>query len=203
MDVRARGVARRAGIGDDLALRDGLARRNGEFLIVAVQRRQAVAVVDDDGIAIAADPAGFDDGTAIGCLDGRAIIDADIDAAVVDGRPKDGMSPVTVRRRDDAVDGPDHGSRPAAADGLGIAAIAAVRGRRRGLGRRFFGSPLAQLVAQGLGSLLIFGIGLLSRGLIVLGLVEDSLLFVFMGGDFVALGLRFIAQLCLAVALYF
>ena len=63
VDVRAGGVACRAGVGDDLALRDALAGGNGEFLIVAVQGRQAVAVVDDDGIAIATDPVGFNDDT--------------------------------------------------------------------------------------------------------------------------------------------
>ena len=67
-------------------------------------------MVDDDGIAVAANPAGFDDDTAVGCVDGRPVVDADIDAAVIDRRPEDRMGPIAVRRGDDAVDRPDHGA---------------------------------------------------------------------------------------------
>ena len=124
MDVRARRVARRTGIGNDLALRDGLTFGDGQFLIVAVKGRQAVAVVDDDGIAVAADPAGFDDDTAVGCVDGRTVVDADIDAAVIDRRPEDRMGPIAVGRGYDAVDRPDQGS--GAADRLVIVTAAAA-----------------------------------------------------------------------------
>ena len=164
-------------------------------------------MVDDDGIAIAADPAGFDDSPAVGGLDRGPIIDADVDTAMVDGRPEDGMSPIAVRRSDDAVDGPDHGTGPSPAGRLGAAGItafalvAAVGSGRSRLG--FSRRPLAQHLGNGLGSLLIFGISLFCRRLIGLSLVEDSLLFFFMRCDFVALGLRFIAQFGLAVALYF
>ena len=60
VDVRACRVARISGVGDQLALGDGLADADRHARVVPVGGGEAVAVVDDDEVAVAAQPAGDD-----------------------------------------------------------------------------------------------------------------------------------------------
>ncbi len=59
MAVRSGGIACRAAAGDDISLRYVLPHADCKRLIMTVQCRYAVAVVDDNGIAVAANPAGI------------------------------------------------------------------------------------------------------------------------------------------------
>ena len=50
---------------------------------MAVERGDAVAMVDDNAVAVTGHGAGRDDRTAVGCDDGRAIARADVHTGVV------------------------------------------------------------------------------------------------------------------------
>ena len=83
VQMRAGGVAGRADIADRLALGDLLAGGHCDGAHVAVERGDAVAMVDDDTIAVAGHGAGRDDRAAVGRNDGRAVARADVHAGVV------------------------------------------------------------------------------------------------------------------------
>src|SRR5262245_34348874 len=82
MEMRPGRVARRADIADGLALRDVRAIADGDARLVAVGRRDPASVVDDDDIAVAAQPARVDDGARSRGPDGSARWDGDVDAFV-------------------------------------------------------------------------------------------------------------------------
>src|SRR5699024_6357232 len=90
--VVAGGAAGGAHIADQLALADGLARADGQGQAVAVQGAVAVAVVDDEGVAVAgagAAPlvAGPGHHAAGRCVDGGARRGADVHTLVAAGVP--------------------------------------------------------------------------------------------------------------------
>src|SRR4051794_2578518 len=58
VDVRPEAVARAVRVADHLALRDALADRDDDPLLVPVARREPAAVADAGVVAVAADPAG-------------------------------------------------------------------------------------------------------------------------------------------------
>ena len=104
MDVGPCRISRRTGISNDISLLYGLTGYDIEAFIMAVQGRHAIAVINDDGIAIAADPVGFDDDATHGCLDWRA----DIHTGMKDLPAINGMDAVSEGRCNDALHRPDH-----------------------------------------------------------------------------------------------
>ena len=83
VQMRAGGVAGRADITDRLPLGNLLADRHRDGAHMAVERGDAVAMVDDDAVAVTGHGAGRNDRTAVGCDDGRAIARADVHTGVV------------------------------------------------------------------------------------------------------------------------
>src|SRR5436305_1340278 len=80
--VRAGGVAGLADVADQLALVDGLAVGRGEPAHVGVQRAHPAAVVDDDGVAVAALLTDEDHRAGLRRPDGGADVVGDVDARV-------------------------------------------------------------------------------------------------------------------------
>ena len=76
-----------------------------------IQRLHTAAMINDDGIAIAADPAGINDSPAVCCMDRRTIVDTDIHPRVIDGTPENRMGTISVGRRDDTAAWPGKLSR--------------------------------------------------------------------------------------------
>src|SRR5205085_7784365 len=72
VQVVAGRVARGAHEAQDVALVEDLALGAADAGLVAVERGHAVAVVEDDGVAVAAEPAGEDDLAGLGGVDRRA-----------------------------------------------------------------------------------------------------------------------------------
>ena len=69
--------------GDGLALVHVVAHRDVEVAVVSVPCDKAVAVIDLHAVAQAAVPAGVDDGSAVGGVDGRTVGVGDIDGLMV------------------------------------------------------------------------------------------------------------------------
>ena len=67
-------------------------------------------MVNDDSIAIAANPIGFDDDTGIGSMDRSPFVDTNIDTAMINSRTENRMRPIAVVRRNDTVYRPNESS---------------------------------------------------------------------------------------------
>src|SRR5258707_8210862 len=117
MQVRARAEARTAHVADRLARRDLLVTADGNPRLVAVERGEAVVVIDHHEVAVAGHPAAPDNGAGAGRMDGRPAGDTDVDARME--RPP----PHSERARDRT------GKRP------GKARAARRRGRGAAAGR--------------------------------------------------------------------
>ena len=99
VQMRAGGVAGRADITDRLALGDLLAGGDRDGTHVAIERGDAVAMVDDDTVAITGHSAGRDDRAAVGRNDARAIARADVHTGVILLRVIDRVvAPAELRR---------------------------------------------------------------------------------------------------------
>ena len=83
VQMRAGGVAGRADITDRLALGDLLTDGYRDGAHMAVERGDAVAMVDDNAVAVTGHGAGRDDRAAVGRNDGRAVACADVHAGVI------------------------------------------------------------------------------------------------------------------------
>ena len=89
---------------------------------MGIEGGQAAAVVDDDGVAVAAAHAGVDHPAARSGIDRLAGVAVEVDTGVGTGVPENGVEPGTVRRHDaEWIEWPEEraGSDPAAALGLG------------------------------------------------------------------------------------
>src|SRR5688572_28467053 len=83
VQVRTRGVARVARLGDDLPLRDVLPDADADRRQVGVTGRHRPAVLDADVVAVAAHRPGDRDAAAVGGADRRADRDPEIHALMV------------------------------------------------------------------------------------------------------------------------
>src|SRR5438309_11350521 len=101
MDVRPGAVAGAAGEADHLTLLDVLVAAHLVARLVAVRGREAVVVVDDHEVAVAALPAAPDDGAGRGRMDRGALRHADVDAGM------EAPPPRPERARDRPVHRPD------------------------------------------------------------------------------------------------
>src|SRR3954451_11183079 len=95
-----------AAVRDDLSLGNLLVAADGDARVVAVERDQAVVVVDHHEVAVAGHPAAPDDRAAVRGVDGGAARDADVEARVE--RPPAHPE----RARDRAGDRPDEDAAP-------------------------------------------------------------------------------------------
>lgn len=76
---------------------------------MAIEGRRIIAMIDDDSIAIATDPFSLDDDTVKSRMDRRTVINADIHTGMENLTSINRMDPIAKRRRNDAMDRPDHG----------------------------------------------------------------------------------------------
>ena len=95
-----------AGEGDDVTCLDGLPDDDEEHGIMPVARREAVAVVDFDEVAVAIDPAGHGDLAGRRGADRRAVVDGDVQAFMEARATADGIAAIAEIRRNGTVDGP-------------------------------------------------------------------------------------------------
>src|SRR5262245_3682903 len=99
MKMRARRAAGAADVGDDVAPLDALPRLHREAVEVPVSRDHAVAVVDDQRVAVPTLLAGRDDDPVRGRLDLRAHGRRDVDARMEVLLAGEGVDAVAERGR--------------------------------------------------------------------------------------------------------
>src|SRR5919109_963392 len=110
VNVRAEAVPGAPDVTDHLSLRDGPAAHR-EARLVSVRGREPAAVVDDDEVPVPAHPAGVDDGSGSGRVNGRAVTGRDVNPLVhpAPAHPEaahdgSGDRPDETARRNRAVD---------------------------------------------------------------------------------------------------
>ncbi len=130
VQVRAGAEPRRAHVADGLAARDVGAGAHGQARLMRVQRREAVTVVDDDHVAVAAHPRRVDDGAGGRGADGHAVAHPDVDAGVELLVAEDRVDAPAEGGRDRTVHRPAEAARASA----GAAAAADDPGERLALG---------------------------------------------------------------------
>jgi hypothetical protein len=85
VEMGARGDTGHPNVADSLSPRHKLALRGVQFRHVQVERGDAAAVVEDDGVAVLAELAGEDNAAGVRGVDGRALRRGEIQATMIVG----------------------------------------------------------------------------------------------------------------------
>lgn len=111
VEVVAGGAPTVSDVAYDLASNDGLTGHDGVTGEMAVDGFDAMAVIDDDGLAVAVGAVGELDGAVAGDADGGTQGGGDVDALVelAFAVAQDGIFPLAEATGDGAEDGPEGG----------------------------------------------------------------------------------------------